>query len=480
MFDTAPHTWERITLGEIVARAGGSIQTGPFGSQLHASDYVPVGIPCIMPVNIGDNRLVRDGIACIRPSDAERLARHIVRKGDIIYSRRGDVERRALVREAEDGWFCGTGCLKLRLGEGVIEPEFASYYLGHPEVRAWIVRHAVGATMPNLNTSIMESIPFLLPPPDDQRAIAAVLGSLDDKIEVNRRTARALEGLARTIFRSWFVDFDPVRNRQTASAAGQPTALPDDLAALFPTRLVDSPLGDIPEGWDVRPLADHFRLTMGQSPPGSTYNESGDGLPFYQGRTDFGFRFPTPRVYCTAPTRYAEPGDAMVSVRAPVGDVNMAIERCAVGRGVAAVRHKSGSVSFTYYAMHALRGQFLRFEAEGTVFGAIGKSDFERLPFIAPPHHLVDAFEKLAKSLDDRVEACELESATLAALRDALLPKLISGELPVPAAEAMAEQLLKSTAPYNERIPDRPPPNAQAISGSLDPGKPNEEPATWR
>ncbi|SPU93644.1 restriction endonuclease subunit S [Burkholderia cenocepacia] len=164
IFDTAPAAWERTTLGEVVARGGGSVQTGPFGSQLHASDYVPVGIPSIMPVNIGDNRLIRDGIACITEVDAQRLSKHIVRKGDIIYSRRGDVERRALVRDAEDGWFCGTGCLKVRLGQGVVLPEFAAFYLGHPEVREWIVRHAVGATMPNLNTGIMEAIPFLLPP----------------------------------------------------------------------------------------------------------------------------------------------------------------------------------------------------------------------------------------------------------------------------------------------------------------------------
>ena len=97
---------------------------------------------------------------------------------------------------------------------------------------------------------------------------------------------------------------------------------------------------------------------MGQSPPGNTYNEVGEGVPFYQGRTDFKFRFPTRRIYCTAPTRFANEGDTLVSVRAPVGDVNMAAERCAVGRGVAAIRHKSGSRSFTYYAMGFLKEDF--------------------------------------------------------------------------------------------------------------------------
>src|SRR5438132_11495381 len=111
LFNQLPEEWEQTTLGEACTRNGGDIQTGPFGSQLHASDYVPVGIPSIMPQNIGDNRIIELDIARITPADAKRLSRYLVRKGDIIYSRRGDVERRALVREREDGWLCGTGCL---------------------------------------------------------------------------------------------------------------------------------------------------------------------------------------------------------------------------------------------------------------------------------------------------------------------------------------------------------------------------------
>src|SRR3989442_14877040 len=210
LFGPLPAHWEVITLGEVCAR-GGDVQTGPFGSQLHAFDYVPFGIPSIMPQNIGDNRIVTDGIARITTKDAERLSRYCVRAGDIIYSRRGDVERRALVRVEEDGWLCGTGCLRVRFGDGPVDPLFASYYLDHPEVRGWIVRHAIGATMPNLNTSIMSALPFVVPPLPEQRAIAHILGTLDDKIELNRRMSETLEAMARAIFKSWFVDFDPIR-----------------------------------------------------------------------------------------------------------------------------------------------------------------------------------------------------------------------------------------------------------------------------
>ena len=278
----------------------------------------------------------------------------------------------------------------------------------------------------------LENIEVGYPDPTEQQAIACILGALDDKIELNRRRNRTLEAMARAIFQSWFVAFDPVQ----AKAAGRtPPGLSPALAALFPDRFEDSPLGPIPAGWRVGTVGDNFRLTMGQSPPGETYNEIGEGIPFYQGRTDFGFRFPNRRVYCTAPTRMAEPGDTLVSVRAPVGDVNIAIERCAVGRGVAAVRHVRGSRSLTYHGMHNLGSHFKAFEAEGTVFGSINKTDFAKLPFIESTSNVIEAFDRMVSPLDDQVEMLEKESRTLAALRDALLPKLISGELRVPDAE---------------------------------------------
>jgi type I restriction enzyme S subunit len=195
--------------------------------------------------------------------------------------------------------------------------------------------------------------------------------------------------------------------------------------------LEDSPIGHIPKGWKAGTVDEGFNLRMGQSPPGVTYNGEGNGLPFYQGRTDFGFRFPTRRIYCTAPTRYAKPGDTLVSVRAPVGDINMANEDCCIGRGVAAVRHKTGATSFTYHSIANLYPDFARFEAEGTVFGSINKDSFEKLPFVIPPDEIVAAYERQAGPLDEQIQILEDQSRTLATLRDTLLPKLLSGEMSV-------------------------------------------------
>ncbi len=281
-----------------------------------------------------------------------------------------------------------------------LTPQFLFYWLlaAEPLLLSKVEHTGIGAG--KLDTNVLKNLSFDLPAESEQRAIASVLGSLDDKIELNRRMNETLEALAQSLFKSWFVD-------ATQSA--------------------------LPKGWRESTVDEDFNLTMGQSPPGETYNEIGDGIPFYQGKTDFGFRFPTARVYCTAPTRFANAGDTLVSVRAPVGSVNMATEKCSVGRGVAAVRHKSGSRSYTYYFMRSLEADFACFEAEGTVFGSINKADFHAIKRAAPPSEIIEAFEKMLFPIDQRIENNEKESRTLAALRDALLPKLLSGELRVPA-----------------------------------------------
>jgi type I restriction enzyme S subunit len=222
------------------------------------------------------------------------------------------------------------------------------------------------------------------------------------------------------------VDFDPVRAKLDGRT---PAGLDPATAALFPDSFEDSPLGHIPKGWEVGAVKDAFDLTMGQSPPGETYNQDENGLPFFQGCADFGFRFPTRRVFCTSPTRFAKAGDTLVSVRAPVGDINMAIEDCCIGRGIASIRHKTGATSFTYHSMASLERDFANYEAEGTVFGSINKQNFENLKVVFPPPKILLAFETKASTLDDQILNLENQSRTLSKLRDTLLPKLLSGEL---------------------------------------------------
>ena len=289
--------------------------------------------------------------------------------------------------------------------------------------------------MPSLNTKILSDVSIIYPSLPEQRAIAHVLGTLDDKIELNRRMNETLEAMARALFKSWFVDFDPVRAkmdgrwRRGESLPG----LPADLYDLFPDRLVDSELGEIPEGWEVKALGECFDLTMGQSPPGRTYNDNGTGTPFFQGSTDFGERYPTNRRYCTEPARWAQTEDTLVSVRAPVGAINRAWERCCIGRGVAALRHNSGSAPYTYYAIWAAQPEIGQFEHTGTVFGAIGGEQFRALQVLEPPEDTIAAFDRVGQDFDGLIRSNVDEARALATQRDALLPRLVSGETAVPS-----------------------------------------------
>jgi type I restriction enzyme, S subunit len=298
-------------------------------------------------------------------------------------------------------------------------------------LRREIQHQASGSVQNNINLETLARLRFALPPLTEQFAIAQVLCVLDDKIELNQRMNETLEAVTRALFKSWFVDFNPTR----AKSEGRDTGLPSSLANLFPGRAENTALGGIPVGWIVSSVDDEFDLTMGQSPPGDTYNDSGHGLPFFQGSTDFGFRYPTRRIYCTAPTRFAKAGDTLISVRAPVGDINMAKEDCAIGRGVAAARHKTGSRSYTYQFARSIADVFSRFDGEGTVFGSIGKKDFRAIECVRVPAEVVEAYELLMRPVDDRINIATQGTASLVAIRDALLPRLISGEIRVRDAE---------------------------------------------
>jgi type I restriction enzyme S subunit len=228
--------WYESTLGQVCDEVNGLIQTGPFGSQLHQSDYTEHGVPVVMPKDIVGGRISSETVARVSVDHVDRLSRHKLNSGDIIYGRRGDIGRQALIRSDQAGWMCGTGCLRISLGESTLDPLFLHYYLSQDEVISWIANQAVGATMPNLNTAILRSVPVRFPDLPIQRRIAGILSAYDDLIENNQRRIKILEEMARRLYREWFVHFR------------------------FPghedCRFVESPQGEIPEGWEVKMLGD--------------------------------------------------------------------------------------------------------------------------------------------------------------------------------------------------------------------------------
>ena len=385
------------------------------------------GYPYIAIPQLKDGRIELGDVRRITKADYEDWTRKLrPRQHDVIVVRRCSSGDSAVVPKG----------LECAIGQNLIVLR-ANGRDVHPEFLRWLVRGAewweqvrkfmnVGAVFNSLKCKEIPNFEVVVPPLEDQDQIARTLTGLDDKIVLLRETNATLEAIAQALFKSWFVDFDPVRAR---AEGRDPEGVPPEVADLFPSEFKDSELGAIPKGWRAGSVDEEFNLVMGQSPPGCSYNEEGDGVPFFQGRTDFGFRFPTNRMYCSAPTRFALPGDTLVSVRAPVGDINMALERCCIGRGVASIRHKSGALSFTFYAMREEENQFAHFESDGTIFGSIGKKDFHALRLVLPPPDVIEAFESFAAPLDERVKTNESEMGSLIGLRDTLLPRLMSGKL---------------------------------------------------
>jgi len=417
-FSHGPSDWGLTTLGEICRLGGGEIQTGPFGSQLHAADYVADGVPFIMPENLNDGRIEPEGIARITVQDADRLSRHKVRVGDIVYARRGvraTGERFALVRPPESGWICGSGCLRVRLGDGFVEPGFALFYLGHPAVKAWVKRHAIGATMPNLSTATLQPLPFLLPPLAEQRAIASILGALDDKIELNRRMNETLSSLAHALY------------RRTVDTAGKSNM--HAVAIMEVARIAggSTPSTGEPHFWEP---GEHAWATPKDLAEQSTPALLRTARSVSQAGLD------------QISSGLLPAGTVLLSSRAPIGYLAISEIPVAINQGFIAMV-ASGPVSNHYVYHWALENMdAIKARSNGTTFLEVSKSNFRSLPITVPDPSVMAEFTTHAARLHARLVANEREIQTLTALRDTLLPKLISGKLRIKDAERLAESAL--------------------------------------
>lgn len=427
----APSAWPSATIGSLID--SGVItghKDGNYGSNYpRVDEFGSVGVPFLTAKLLRAGQIDIDAAPRLEDAKADRLRFGFVEPGDVLLSHNATIGRVAVVPAFDGRLLIGTSLTYFRVDPSKLSPRYFAACLAGPDFQNQLMAVMSHTTRNQVPITEQRRLSVVIPPFAEQEAIAEVFGSLDDKIELNRKTNETIEAIARALFKSWFIDFDPVRAKAEGRA---PVGMDVETARLFPSEFVDSQLGTIPTGWRAATLGESSKLVMGQSPPGDTYNEARAGVPFFQGSTDFGFRFPSLRVFCTAPTRHARVGDSLVSVRAPVGEMNMARVDCALGRGVAAVRHGSGSRSFTYYLVGAMGPHFARYNGEGTVFGSINKSGFESIVHVEPPPELVRAFDAIVGPLDDCIEVTSSESEALAALRDALLPRLLSGELRLP------------------------------------------------
>ena len=446
----ASSDWRDAPIGDLAASSRNAIVGGPFGSNLVSRDYVSEGVPVIRGQNMG-SRWVTGDFVFVSPKKAESLKANLARPGDLVLTQRGTLGQVSLVPSSPfDLYLVSQSQMKVTFSRDVAEPLFFYYVLSSAEQQDYGRQNAIQTGVPHTNLRILRSTPVPVPPLGEQRAIAHILGTLDDKIELNRRMNATLEAMARALFRSWFVDFDPVR----AKMEGRDPGLPKDIVDLFPDRLVESELGEAPEGWAQQNLSEHFEVVKGVSYKGSGLGDNGvplhnlnsvdkrggyrcEGIKFYSG--DYADR------------HVVRPGDVIVA------NTDLGRERLLIGYAAIVPRlfGNSGIVSHHLYRVRTrssgrLSTAFLygllnsphmhdvvAGYANGTTVTMLPRDALQTPTVVVPPTALLETFDALALHLEHRREQTVRESQSLAALRDALLPKLVSGELRMTASEAV-------------------------------------------
>jgi type I restriction enzyme S subunit len=437
----AGNDWRETTVGVLCDEGVLHTQTGPFGSQLHSYDYVSTGVPVVPTEGIGRRRILTEGIPEVAEETAARLSRHRLMTGDILFARRGvqATGLSAIVTSRQEGWLCGTGAILLRVTHESIDPEFLSFLMSANQSVLWLKQHAVGAVMPNLNEGVIRQIPIKLPPLPEQRAIASVLGTLDDLIELNRETNELLEEMARALFKSWFVDFDPVR----AKLEGRPPAGMDAAtAALFPDHFQDSELGQIPKGWEVGKVSDFASLGRVAVNPGNYPSEVFDhySLPAF----DDG-RVPKAENGASIMSNkfLVDPDAVLLSKLNPhiprVWLPDLRGNRRSVCSTEFMVARASSGASREYLFSIFTNPSFA--SIYGTLVSGttgshqrISPDSFIAMQIVAPPSQVIEAFTGMVKPMFGTIHSNIQESRDLATLRDTLLPKLLSGEVSIHAS----------------------------------------------
>ena len=434
--------WNQTTLGSIAAKDGYGLVDGPFGSNLPASCYTPHGIPVIRGSNLtlGTSRFRMGEFVFVSRETAQRLARSLCRPFDIVFTKKGTLGQTGLVPGGGpyDLYLLSSNQMKLTVDQRQADPLFVYYFVSSSASTRKIIQDSEATGVPKTNVTYLRNFPITLPPLPEQRAIAHILGTLDDKIELNRRMNETLEAMARALFKSWFVDFGPVR----AKAEGREPCLPKPLADIFPDRFEESELGEIPKGWTVGTLndvADHPRrgIQPSEMEPATPYIalehmprrcialsewSAADGLEsnkfkFKKGEILFGKLRPYFHKVGVAPV------DGVCST-----DIVVVTPRTEEWFGFV-LSH----ISSDTFVEHTNAG------STGTRMPRTSWSEMARYRVVAPPESVTKAFTFQTRPAVDRIIASTHESRTLAALRDALLPKLISGELRAKDAEHIVE-----------------------------------------
>ncbi len=375
-------------------------------------------VPMYIGMNIKNGRLTNEIYWYLPKKISMQLHRSALTKKCIVLPYVGSVGDVA-VFDSSERHHLASNVAKIELADDApFSTEYLYYFLKSPLGQRNLLFYIQGGVQKNITMDAIRKT--IIPIQDNPNGIVQILSALDSKIELNNRINAELEAMAKIIYDYWFVQFDfPDKTGKPYKSSGGKMVWNEELKR------------DIPEGWEVAELKDIANITMGQSPPGESYNEDGEGMIFYQGCTDFGNRFPTVRKFTTEPTRYAKEGDILLSVRAPVGTMNISISDCCIGRGLAALNSKDNCTPFLFEVLRNLKQVFDRRNTDGTTFGAITKDDLFSLKVVNPSKNILIKFSNVMNPVFEKQNTIALENQQLASLRDWLLPMLMNGQVKV-------------------------------------------------
>jgi type I restriction enzyme S subunit len=340
----------------------------------------------------------------------KELEKHGLNKGDLLFARRSFVRegsgKCSIVDDLEEPLVPESSIIRARPDESKVTPRFI-YYFFRSEIGTSRIMEIVRQTsVSGIAQSDLKNVDVPVPPKPEQKKIATLLNNLDKKVETNSYINELLERISQTLFNHWFIDFGPYDEfKQTK-------------------------IGDIPEGFEIKKIQEFADITLGNSPKSEYYNENGEGLPFFQGSKNFGLRYPEVERWCNKEKKVAQEDDVLISIRAPVGDVNRAKQKCVVGRGVTALRMQDHSNDFLYHLLKANKQNWEKYKS-GTTFDSINKTEIKEFPVAFPPASEIERFNAIVESMTDRFRNNVEENRSLSGIRDTLLPKLMSGEIRV-------------------------------------------------
>lgn len=410
-------SWKKVKLGEISL----CIQPGPFGSQLHNSDYADEGTPIVMPKDMVDGHIRHTELIRVPEEHVARLQRHQVYEGNLMVARKGDVRKCVYITQNENGWLTGSDCLKVALNGSCCFPKYIYYQLRSPYIGKWLEQITIGATMPSINTGLLSSIEIYLPPLDTQRRIADILSAYDDLIDNNRKQIKLLEEAAQRLYKEWFVDLR------------------------FPghehTKIVDG----VPEGWEKRKLLGSFDYVRGKSYSSKDIAEEGPVLMvnLKNIRSFGGYNRNSEKYYVGEfkESQLLSSGDIVMGV------TDMTQERRLVGHVAIIPRlHKPAIFSMDliklepknipkYFLYSALQyGDISRQIAplaNGVNVLHLKPDAMSNLEMLIPDNSLMEQYQQIFSDLYEKIETLSEQCDLATQARDRLLPKLMSGEVEV-------------------------------------------------